>query len=59
MFRPEKTNIADALSHLKSDHVDHGEEYDYVRAVVVDSVPVAPSPREIEEASYDEEELTQ
>ena len=46
VFRSGKTNIADALSRLKMDYVDHGEEYDYVRAVVVDSVPVALSPRE-------------
>lgn len=58
VFRPGKTNIADASSRLKMDYVDHGEEYDYVRAVVVDSVPVALSPRENEEASYDDEELT-
>ncbi|PFX23119.1 Transposon Tf2-6 polyprotein [Stylophora pistillata] len=59
VYRPGKTNIADALSRLNSDHVDHGEEYDYVRAIVEDCVPVALSPREIEEASYDDEELTQ
>ncbi|CAH3142384.1 unnamed protein product, partial [Pocillopora meandrina] len=37
---------------------DHVEEYYFVRAVVVDSVPIAISPREIEKASYNEEELT-
>ncbi|XP_022788169.1 uncharacterized protein K02A2.6-like [Stylophora pistillata] len=54
-----KTNIADALSRLNSDHVDHGEEYDYVRAIVQDCVSVPLSPREIEEASYNDEELAQ
>ena len=34
VYRPGKTNIADALSRLNSDHVDQGEEYDYVRAIV-------------------------
>ena len=58
MFCPGKTNIANTLSHLNSDHVDHVEEYYFVRAVVVDSVPIAISTREIEKVSYNEEELT-
>ena len=41
MLGPGKTDIADALSCLNTDHVDYGEEYDYVTTVVVDSVPVA------------------
>ena len=40
------------------DHVNHREEYNYVRAIVeVDCVPITLSPREIKEASYDDEEL--
>ena len=58
VYRPGKTNIADALSRLNSLGQDCGEEYDFVRAVVESSVPVALSPREIEEASYDDVELT-
>lgn len=58
MYRPGKTDIADALSRLSLDHVDHGQEYDYVRAIVEGSLPVALSPREIEKVSYDDEELT-
>lgn len=50
MFCLGKTNIANTLSHLNSDHVDHVEEYYFVRAVV----PIAISPREIEKASYNE-----
>lgn len=41
MLGPGKTDIADALSCSNTDHVDYGEEYDYVTTVVVDSVPVA------------------
>lgn len=54
MFCLGKTNIANTLSHLNLDHVDHVEEYYFVRAVVVNSVPIAISPREIEKASYNE-----
>ena len=58
VYRPGKTNIADALSRLNSvEQVDHGEEYDFVRTVVESCVPVALTPNEIEEASYDDEEL--
>jgi len=39
--------------------VDHGEEYDFVRAVMESCVPVAFTPNEIEEASYNDEELCQ
>jgi len=35
-----------------------GDEYDFVRAVVESCVPVALSPKEIEEASYNDEELS-
>ena len=46
VYRPGKMNV------------DHGEEYDLVRAVVESCVPVALSPNEIEEVSYYDEELT-
>ena len=59
VYRPGKTNVADALSRLNSlNQVDHGDEYDLVRAIVESCVPVALSPNEIEEASYYDEELT-
>ena len=59
MYRPGKKNIADALSRLNSlGQVDHGEDYDLVRAIAASCKPVALSPREIEETSYDDEELT-
>ena len=59
VYRPGKTNVADALSRLNSlNQVDHGEEYNLVRAVVESCVPAALSPKEIEEASYYDEELT-
>ena len=58
VYRPGKTNIADALSRLNSvKPLECGDEYDFVRAVVESCVPVALSPEEIEEASYNDEEL--
>ena len=58
VYRPGKTNIADALSRLNSvKQLDCGEEYDFIRAVVESCVPVALSLKEIEEASYDDDEL--
>lgn len=55
VYRPGKTNIADALSCLNSmKQLDRGEEYNFVRAVVESCVPVALSPKAIEEASYNE-----
>ena len=58
VYRSRKTNIADELSCLNSvKQLDHGEEYDFIRAVVESCVPVALSPQEIEEASYGDEEL--
>ena len=58
VYRPGKTNIADALSHLNSmKTLECGDEYDFVRAVVESCMPVALSPKEIEEASYNDEEL--
>ena len=58
VYRPGKTNIADALSRLNSvKQLDRGEEYDFIGAVVESCVLVALSPKEIEEASYNDEEL--
>ena len=58
VYRPGKTNIADALSHLNSvKQLDRGEEYDFIRAVAESCVPVAVSPKEIEGVSYGDEEL--
>lgn len=58
IYRPGKTNIADVLSRLNSKvKRDHGENYDFVRAVVENSVPVALTPREIERASAEDGEL--
>jgi len=37
--------------------LDHGEEYDFIRAVVESCMPVALSPKEIEEVSYGDKEL--
>ncbi|KAL9954411.1 hypothetical protein ACROYT_G041945 [Oculina patagonica] len=54
VYRPGKTNIADALSRLNS-----VEQDDFVRAVVGSCVPVALTPKDIEEASYNDEELCQ
>ena len=46
-----KIAIADAISHLNSvKQLDCGEEYDFIRAVVESCVPVALSPKEMEEA---------
>ena len=45
VYRPGKTNIADASSHLNLDHVDHREEYNYVRAILLRTVPITLSPR--------------
>ena len=60
VYQPGKTNIADALSRLNSvESCDGGEKYDFVKTIVGNSVPVALSPREIEEASYNDEELCQ
>ena len=38
---------------------DGGGKYDFVKTIVENSLPVALSPREIEEASYKDEELCQ
>ena len=57
VYHPGKINVADALYRLNSvKQLDSGEEYDSVRVVVKNSMPVALSPREIEEASYNDAE---
>ena len=58
VYPPGKANIADALSRLNSDkRLDAAEEFDYVRVIVENSVPVALTAKEIERASFDDEEL--
>ena len=58
MYRPWETNIAHTLSRLKPvEQVDHGEGYDFVRAIVEGCVPIALSPNELEETSYNDEKL--
>lgn len=39
--------------------LDRGEDYDFVRAVVESCVPVALTPKEIEQASFEDAELRQ
>jgi len=56
VYQPGKTNIADALSHYLGP-LDHGEKYYFVRGVVESQPPVALSQKEIEEVSYNDEEL--
>ena len=52
-------NIADALSRLNCRvQYDDGERYDFVHAVVENSVPCALTPAEIEKASAEDVELT-
>ena len=59
VYRPGKANIADALSRLNSDkRLVAGEEFDYVRVIVENCVPVALSAKEMERASFDDEELS-
>ena len=56
VYQLGKTIITGALSHLNSmKQLDRGEEYDFTRAVVESCMPVALSPKEIEEAYGDEE----
>ena len=58
VYLPRKANIADALSRLNScRQLDTGEEYDMVWLIVENSAPVALSPKEIGQASCDDEEL--
>ena len=47
VYRPGKTNVADALSRLNSvKQSDTGQEYDSVRAIVENCIPVALSARD-------------
>ena len=58
VYRPGKSNIADALSRLNTKvQRDTGDETDYVRAVVESSIPVALSAKEIERASANDPEI--
>ncbi|CAH1255636.1 RTL1 [Branchiostoma lanceolatum] len=61
VYRPGKTNIADALSRLNNSKSrdKSSENYDYVRSVVEASTPVSLTPREIERASGEDPELRQ
>ena len=55
MYQLGRTIITDALSRLNSmKQLDRGEEYDFIRVVVESCMPVALSPKEIEEAYGDE-----
>ena len=59
IYRPGKTNIADALSRLNfKTQRDIREIHDYVRAVVETSVPAALSTREIEIPSATDAEIS-
>ena len=59
VYRPGKANIADALSRLNSSRqLDTGEKFDWVREIVEKSVPAALTPKEIEQASHGDEELS-
>lgn len=58
VYRPGRTNIADALSRLNCKfRGDYGERYDYVCAVAENSVPCSLMSAEIEEASAEDPEL--
>ena len=59
IYRPGKTNIADALSRLNSmDQKDpSGEEADFVRVIVQESTPMAMTAREVERESGKDPEL--
>ena len=57
VYRPGKTNIADALSRLNGAKKDGSTDYDFIRSVIEYTVPIALTPREVEEASMDDPEL--
>ena len=59
IYRPGKTNIADALSRLNSmDQKDcSGEEADFVKVVAQESTPGAMTAREVERESENDPEL--
>nr|XP_058962028.1 uncharacterized protein K02A2.6-like [Pocillopora verrucosa] len=60
VYRPGKTNIADALSRLNSlDQKDRsGEETDAVKMIAEESTPVVLTAKEVERASEEDPELT-
>ena len=56
VYRPGKTNIADALSRLNANpQRDKEDSYDFVRAVVESSVPIALTSDEIEKSASEQE----
>ena len=59
IYRPGKTNIADALSKLNSmDQKDpSGEGADFVRVIVQESTPMTMTAREVERESEKDPEL--
>lgn len=57
IYRPGKTNIADALSRLNGIRKSMKTEYDSVRFVVENSVPVALSAHEIEQVAMEDVQL--
>ena len=55
VYRPDKTNIADALSRLNCGFQSNdGEDYDFVHAVFENNVPCALTPAEIAKASAED-----
>lgn len=60
VYRPGRMNNTDALSTSNSvEPCESGGEYDLVRSIVENCVPVALSPREIEGTKYNDEEMCQ
>ena len=57
VYRPGKTNIANSLSRLNGAKKDGSSDYDFIRSVIEYTVPIALTPREVEEASVDDPEL--
>lgn len=58
VYRPGKTNIADALSRMNTHQQrDRGDNCDFVRMVVQQSVPIALTAKEVEQASAVDQEL--
>ena len=59
IYRPGRTNIADALSRLNCRvPCGDGEHYNHVRSVVENSTPCAPTPSKIEKASAGDLEIS-
>ena len=60
MYRPGKTNIADALSQLNSlDQKDtSGEETDAVKMITEESTPMVLTAKEVQCASEEDPELS-